>query len=129
MNKKIMFFNLCFLFLCLCSISILAQDKEIPKGDFDSFPGVSFKIEKQRLKVAAKRWESSPNKNIYLIGYSKILGNKSDAVKRLEKSKNYLINKLKVPSEKIITAYGGSRPELEMIILVTDSSTPTICEN
>jgi hypothetical protein len=100
------------------TVSVFAQEPPLIV-DPDRFPGVSFEVEKRRLTEAAKLWKLDIRKNIYLIVYSKISGKTSDATKRLRRSKDYLRRIHKIPSKKIIPIYGGTLPELEMVIIVT----------
>lgn len=113
-KKKYLFDGiLAFLLYGTLTLTISAQDKS---EHIYSIPNLSFEIEMRRLDDIAERLKTDPDKNIYLVAYNQKGKKISTATDRLKKSKNYLTEKHRISHKRIITVYGGTKDEGNIIM-------------
>lgn len=85
---------------------------------------ISFKTEMKRLDEAVKLFSSKPNQKILLLIWNQPGKSQSSALRRLRKSKEYLICAHRIAPEKITAKYVGDNSDLgiTMKIFVVDEN-------
>ncbi len=99
------------MFFACTSDTVRAQHKS-------DFPNLPFRLEMKRLDEAALELKNDPEAVVDLVAFSAKLTDRRLALKRLAKSRSYLIKSHKIASSRITTVYAGCREGLIMQIFV-----------
>lgn len=91
---------------------------------FDEYSDIPFEKEKDRLENFAIQLLKEPQMKGYIIVYAGRQARAGEAKARAARAKNYLVNKLSIKAERIITIDGGYREKLEVELYALPDGIP-----
>jgi hypothetical protein len=109
----------------IASCSILRGHLPPPSSKLDSYGLLPRSKEKERLKIFATALENNPGTQGYVLSYHGRRGVAAAAREAGDRAKAYLVNKLGIPTERIVTLEGGFKEELTVDLwIVPAGATP-----
>lgn len=122
------------LLLCLCAIAfsyhVVICGSNALKANADSirkvdeYGDISFTEEKRRLAALAAELRTEADYVGYIIVYAGRRSCRHQADLRAARAKNFLVRKLKFPTDRIITIDGGYREELAVELYAFPHTAP-----
>jgi outer membrane protein OmpA-like peptidoglycan-associated protein len=108
-----------------------AREAEIERGESAYlhpelyYSDVSPKEEKVRLEYFADQLQQHPPQSkVYIIGYADQCASINEAQTRANQAKNYLVNKLGIEKQRIVTIDGGHRIEVRTELYIIHPNKP-----
>ncbi|MBA3766695.1 MAG: hypothetical protein H0W99_06860 [Acidobacteria bacterium] len=86
---------------------------------FDKYGDLAFADEKKRLDNFAEQLKNEPGSQAYIIAYGKQGARIGDAQVRADRAKQYLIDKLGIKAERILTIDGGIHVRFTLELWIT----------
>lgn len=86
---------------------------------FDKYGDLAFADEKKRLNNFAEQLKNEPDSQAYIIAYGKQGARSGEAQARADRAKQYLVDKLGIKAERIVTVDGGVHVRFALELWIT----------
>lgn len=104
------------LLTCLFFHSVGAQDQTVPSLWFDSYRVIPWNEEKGHLDNFAHHLKQNPDQIGYLIYFADEYLPRSNAARKSQRARNFLLRVRGIKPGRIVIIYGGKRGEAKFVL-------------